>query len=43
VDINQVMSYASEDADIALQLSSVLMKEIKEKILSAYTETSNCL
>jgi DNA polymerase I len=33
VDINQVMSYASEDADIALQLSSVLMKEIKEKNL----------
>ncbi|MGM0466082.1 MAG: DNA polymerase I [Acidobacteriota bacterium] len=33
VDVEKVMPYACEDADIALQLSPILMKRIKEKNL----------
>lgn len=34
VDVNRVMPYACEDADIALQLSSVLMEKVREKNLT---------
>jgi len=34
VDVNRVMPYACEDADIAFQLSSVLMEKVREKKLT---------